>query len=288
MELRRSSRQPSKKHLASDFDWDEIPPQETEESHLASNTPATKTKTKSPSSTLPDTQQEIARLQLLHRTQELEIKKLEMELQLAKLQAGGNTATIPGIESNKSLGDQKAPQKTLYPQEWPHIFAPGEPKLYKDLNIAEFCAGYLVIIQNCAVEARRLAYITHFHDLMVLAASYRWSAVRSYHYKVLRSIELGLVKWGGSFDTFKQSFFLPTMLLSNQDNAKAPQAQSPPSIPRQQICDAWSWFGDCQTTSCTKQHICVVCKRPDHQARTCPKRKYPVPPRRSETQPSSD
>ena len=114
--------------------------------------------------------------------------------------------SVPGTDGNKSLGDLKAPQKILFPQEWPHIHAPGEPKLFKDLTMAEFCAGFLSIIQSCSVDARRQAYIGHFHDLMILASNYNWSAVRAYHYKVLRSIELGLVKWGGNFDALKQFF----------------------------------------------------------------------------------
>lgn len=40
---------------------------------------------------------------------------------------------------------------------------------------------------------------SHFHDLIVLACSLNWSVVWVYHYKVPRSIELGLVKWGDLF-----------------------------------------------------------------------------------------
>ena len=84
-------------------------------------------------------------LQLQKESQELDIKKLELQLQLAKLQ-GGQIASPTSAESSpgKSLGDLKAPQKTLHPQPWPHIYAPGEPKLYNDLSMPEFCAGYLV------------------------------------------------------------------------------------------------------------------------------------------------
>ena len=117
--------------------------------------------------------------------------------------------------------------------------------------------------------------IAHFHELMILASTYQWSAVRSYHYKVLRSIELGLVQWGDSFEHFKQSFFLPT-------KAPTPTAGYQSSIARHQICDAWSWHDDCSISDCSKSHICVVCKRSDHQALSCPKRKFPVPPRCSD------
>ena len=93
------------------------------------------------------------------------------------------------------MGDVKAPQKTRFPQLWPHIFAPGEPKLYSDLTLAEFCSGYIATLQQH--PGNQEALLSHFHDPMILVSSYKWSAVRSFHYKVLRSIELGLVKWGG-------------------------------------------------------------------------------------------
>ena len=78
-------------------------------------------------------------LQLQKESQELEIKKLKLQLQLAKLQ-GGQITSPTSTESSpgNSLGDLKAPQKTLHPQPLPHIYAPGEPKLYNDLSMPEF------------------------------------------------------------------------------------------------------------------------------------------------------
>ena len=107
--------------------------------------------------------------------------------------------------------------------------------------------------------------------------------MRSFDYKVLRSIELGLVKWGDSFEPFKQTFFLRTALLpapvpcptTGKKQPKPPISSS--SIPRGDICDVWSWYEDCTNTACSKLHICVVCKRSDHCAVNCPKRKFPVP-----------
>ena len=140
-------------------------------------------------------------LKLHMETQELEIKRLQLEMQLAQLKLANHTEKIrkPDKSMNtgdKSLGDQRAPQRITNPQEWPHIFAPGEPKLFNELSMAEFSAGYAIIIQRCTDVSLRAALIPHFHDLMVLASTYIWSAVRAYHYKVLRSIELGLVSWG--------------------------------------------------------------------------------------------
>ena len=234
----------------------------------------------------------LAALQLQKETQELEIKKLELQLQLAQLQ-GSQIASPNSTESTpgKSLGDLKAPQKTLHPQPWPHIFAPGEPKMFNELSMPEFCAGYLVIVQQSATKPHFAALLEHFHQVMVLASTYQWSAVRSFHYKVLRSLVLGLVKWGDSFDHLKLQFLTPSSLLSESTTrkmAKSPSSgdaiNSPlkPAISRNHICDEWSWYNNCSSGDCSKQHVCVVCKRSDHQALTCPKRKFPVPARRTD------
>ena len=109
------------------------------------------------------------------------------------------------------LSPMKIPSSRLAAPGSPRM---GEPKLYMDLSLAEFCAGYLVIITQLADKPLREPVIAHFHELMILTSTYQWSAVRSYHYKALRSIELGLVQWWDSFEHFKQSFFLPTRLLT--------------------------------------------------------------------------
>ena len=139
------------------------------------------------------TWEELAKIQLQKETQELEVRKLELQLQLASLERQVPSTNPAALDSStKSLSDLKAPNGTLFPQPWPHIFAPGEPKLIRDLSLAEFCAGYAVIIQNCKIPSQKEQLLQHFQDLMTLASSYKWSAVCSFHSKVLRSIELGL------------------------------------------------------------------------------------------------
>lgn len=232
------------------------------------------------------------RLALLNKSNELEIKNLELQLELAKLGqhvALQNNKATSVDDLGKSMGDVKAPQKTRFPQRWPHIFAQGEPKLYSDLTLAEFCAGYIAILQQHPDNQEAL--LSHFHDLMILASSYKWSAVCSFHYKVLRSIELGLMKWGDSFEPFKQTFFLPTALLPAPVPCPTTGKQQPKplisssSIPHGDICNAWSWYKDCTNTACSKLHICVVCKRSDHRAVNCPKQKFPVLTRRTDPPP---
>ena len=143
---------------------------------------------------------------------------LELQLELAKIASVSSQSSKPSFSdgnSSKSMGDLKAPQKTRFPQPWPHIFTPGEPQLYSELSLPAFCAGYIAILEQYtdSLEIPSEALLSHFHDLIVLACNYKWSAVRVYHYKVLRSIELGLVKWGDSFQSFKQPFFIPSALL---------------------------------------------------------------------------
>jgi len=73
------------------------------------------------------------RLLLAKETQMIEVEKLKLQLELARIQASSISTTpdesTPGKphEQAKSLGDLRAPQRTLYPQQWPHILAPACP-----------------------------------------------------------------------------------------------------------------------------------------------------------------
>lgn len=64
----------------------------------------------------------------------------------------------------------------------------------------------LVIVQQSATKPHFAAFLEHFHQLMALVSADQWSAVRSFNYSVLHSLELGLVKWGDSFDRRKLQF----------------------------------------------------------------------------------
>lgn len=246
----------------------------------------------------PPQDKEYRRLLLAKETQQLEVQKLQLQLELTKLQASTGSV-VPESSSpasarlhdhTKSLGDLRAPQHMLFPQQWLHIFAPGEPKLYNELSLAEFTAGYLAIVEKCPDAPQKSLFLHHLADLMSLACSYQWSAVRAFHYKVLRALEMGLVRWGDSFDGFKQPFFispnlLPSFGLTSQDKTRKTNPSRPPAPQqplRHQICDDWSWHDDCHSEDCPKLHICIICKRPDHQAKNCSKRKFDIPPRRQD------
>ena len=70
--------------------------------------------------------------------------------------------------------------KGHFPQPWPHIFAPGEPKLLNDLSLAEFCATSTAIIQLPESLPKRAA-----------SPVFLSFDKHSFHSKVLNSIELG-------------------------------------------------------------------------------------------------
>ena len=73
----------------------------------------------------------------------------------------------------------------MFSQQWPHIFAPSEHKLYNELTIAEFTAGYLAIVTKCPEATQKSLLLCQLADLMTLACSYQWSAVRVFHYNAL-------------------------------------------------------------------------------------------------------
>ena len=173
----------------------------------------------------------------------------------------------------------KAPQKIVNPQQWPHIFAPGEPKIYGELSLAEFCAGYLVIIKQLADKPSHAALINHFHGQ-------RWDRTITKFFagawlsamgRQLRAIYAVLLT------TYLSSHWSSTQAAKPSSKSLTTSLESPSTVARHQICDAWSWYNDCASSDCPKSHICVVCKSPDHQALRCPKRKFLVPPRRSDT-----
>ena len=149
-------------------------------------------------------------------------------------------------------------------QDWPHIFVPGEPKLFHELIITHFYAGYAVILKNCRDSPLRSHLLDYFYNLMVLAGSYNWSAVQAFYYKVLHSMELGPTFWGDSFDSVIQAFFLLSTVLPDPSSKACPRPllpkqtpNNPQLIPRNQICDTCSWYEDCNMPN-SLRHICAV------------------------------
>ena len=122
------------------------------------------------------------------------------------------------------------------------------------------------MVQQSTDNTIKAALLDHFHQLMVLVSTYKRSAFRCFHYRVLRSIELGLGIRGIPPTIFSShsSRLLPFYRRLHQrprnlQSGTAP-APSTPSFPCSQICDEWSWYDNCNSADCPKQDVCVVRK----------------------------
>ena len=91
-------------------------------------------------STDPPQDLDFRRVLLAKETQLIEVERLKLRLELARIQALSNStisnesnpAKLP--DTAKSLGDLRTLQRTLYPHQWLHILAPGEPKISSTMN----------------------------------------------------------------------------------------------------------------------------------------------------------
>ena len=84
--------------------------------------------------------------------------------------------------------------------DWPHFYVykqTGRPAAYDDLTLAEFCYGYLQLLERCTEPDRSLIY-AHFLELMEDATRYRWPTVRAYHAVFLGMLEAGRITWADS------------------------------------------------------------------------------------------
>lgn len=76
---------------------------------------------------------------LAKEAQLIEVEKLKLQMELARIQASSNSTITEGSnpgklhDPTKSLGDLCALQRMLYPQQWPQILAPGEPSSITNL-----------------------------------------------------------------------------------------------------------------------------------------------------------
>ena len=224
-------------------------------------------------------------LKLLQETHKLEIAKLKLQLELAM--AAQQDGADRGTRRLGQVSEIFELLKGRCINNLGRIYAPGEPKLFNELSLTAYTAGYVTIVNNTRNTSTKQLMLEHLKHLMTLACSYQWSTVCSVHYKVLRSIEMGLVRWGDSFDAIIQPFLTPPNLLSETSKplprTNAPKTHAASTIPRSQVCDEWLWYDNCSEQQCQKQHICLVCKRVDHQARNCPQPNYAVSPRQDAT-----
>ena len=115
--------------------------------------------------------------------------------------------------------NKKLTSYVKYPQMWPHSFLSQNfvsvDKKYEDLTLAEFCAGYMTILENekKSIVIHRTA---HLKDLMYLATQYRWKGVLNFHAACLLAIERGEKQWGDDFQKLENATLAGAFLYSGR------------------------------------------------------------------------
>ena len=107
-----------------------------------------------------------------------------------------------------------------FQQKWPHnflnpSFVNGREKIYEDLSISEFVAGYVTILGDEDCEIKRAFRSEHLIELMYLSTRFKWKNVLDYHGAVLEEIERGRLKWGSSFQLLQSTTLSGGLLVQN-------------------------------------------------------------------------
>ena len=123
---------------------------------------------------------------------------------------------------HKSGKSKKLTSYVPFPQKWPHshltLHFVSKEKKFEELSIAEFCAGYVAILEMSqgSIKAHRTA---HLKELMYLATRYQWRHVLNYHAACLMEIERGHLKWGDSFQLLQSTTLAGGILPSHQSSS---------------------------------------------------------------------
>lgn len=119
----------------------------------------------------------------------------------------------------KSGKDKKITSLVKKQEDWPHTYLGlhfiNQKKDYEDLTLAEFCAGYAAILEECS-GSLLVNRIAHFKELMYLATKYQWKNVMNYHGAVLLEIERGHLQWGDSFQVLQNTTLAGGFLNASQ------------------------------------------------------------------------
>ena len=109
-------------------------------------------------------------------------------------------------------------------EDWPHTFLAlhfvTKGKEYEEFSLAEFCAGYAAILENCR-GSKLVHRLAHFKELMYLSTKYQWRCVMNYHAAVLLEIERRHQKWGDSFHMLQNTTLAGGILTSQQFRGSA-------------------------------------------------------------------
>lgn len=157
----------------------------------------------------------------------------------------------------------------------PENFArrPGLAELpYNRLSVQEFVVGSLrIVLQHSSAEVserEKRARLQHILELMILASTYNWPAVRALYGTALKEIDKGHRQWADSLLDLKEEMLRPTDVtrtaatLSDKDGG---------------ICKAYNYGreGCTRGAKCTYRHVCEECfeaknKEEKHKAKACP------------------
>ena len=111
--------------------------------------------------------------------------------------------------SKKSGKSKKLTSLVKFPQEWPHSYLGlhfvDQDKTYDSLTMAEFCAGYVSILESIEQERLRKFRLAHLRDIMYLATQYQWQCVLKFHAACLLEVERGNMRWGQSFQVLQNA-----------------------------------------------------------------------------------
>ena len=119
----------------------------------------------------------------------------------------------------KSGKDKKITSLVKVQEDWPHTYLGlhfiNQKKDYEELTLAEFCAGYAAILEECSGALLRNR-ISHFKELMYLATKFQWRNVMNYHGAVLLEIERGHLQWGDNFQVLQNTTLAGGFLNASQ------------------------------------------------------------------------
>ena len=156
-----------------------------------------------------------------------------------------------------------------YPQEWPHshlsLHFVNTSKKYEQLNIQEFCAGYITILENSQNKKEQKFQLRHFKDLMYLATKFQWECVLNFHAACLLEIERGHVKWGDNFQLLQTTTLaggiLQTEFSSGQQskNTYENPVRFCKNFQRGTCTEPSDHFGDVNGVPGYVRHICAKC-----------------------------
>ena len=227
---------------------------------------------------------------------QLQKDKLELELQVLTLSSRERPQENTRGGFADDVTEPTSQRRPKRPIDWPHDFVPSVQGEYEKLNLAEFVAGFLVMIKTYESQLKE-AFLVHLELLMIKSISYSWSSVRAFHKFVAKQVEQRRLEWQDSKAINDQAttFFRHSDLRSSSSQHEIAQVSQPNSWhsgnstpsnqqagkPGLKACRAWNYTGTCDcdkqdSAAYSEHHRCRVCKA-DHPMLHCPKRRTPIP-----------